>query len=127
MAEQQQQEQEEYPARIFVFYSHNCPSCIKKLGLKSDGITQKTQTNFTKALDLLARQGFEVTRFDIMEETNKARLLAITARGESFLPVIISPFACVENPPIKSIIDLIDAILGYKTLVSEEGHGKAND
>lgn len=124
MAEPQQLEEDEYPVRIFVFYSHNCPSCIKKLGLKLDGITQKTQTNLTKALDLLAKQGFEVTRFDIMEETNKARLLSITARGESFLPVIVSPFALVENPPIKSIVDLVDALLGYKSLVAEEGHDR---
>jgi hypothetical protein len=99
--------------------------CIKKLGLQLDGVTQKMQTNFTKALDLLARQGFEVIRFDIMEEGNKARLLSITARGESFLPVIVSPFALVENPPVRSVIDLVDAILGYKSLVAEQGHERA--
>lgn len=123
VAEQQEQEAD-YSPRILIFYSHTCPSCIQKLGLKLDGITQNNQTNLTKALDLLAKQGFEVTRFDIMEETNKARLLSITARGESFLPVIVSPFALIENPSIKSIVDLIDAILGYKLLVSEEGHEK---
>jgi hypothetical protein len=125
MAEQQQEEELEYSPRILVFYSRTCPMCIKKLGLQLDGVTQKMQTNFTKALDLLARQGFEVIRFDIMEEGNKARLLSITARGESFLPVIVSPFALVENPPVRSVIDLVDAILGYKSLVAEQGHERA--
>jgi hypothetical protein len=124
MGEQQEEEEWAYSPRIFVFYSATCPMCIKKLGLKRDGVTQKMQTNFTKALELMARQGFEVIRYDIQEETNKARLLSITARGDSYLPVIVSPFALVENPPIRSIVDLVDAILGFKILVAEQGHEK---
>ena len=76
----------------------------------------------TKAISLLERMEFEVIRFDIKEESNKARLLSTTARGDTYLPVIVSPFALLENPPLQSLPDLIDAILGLKSLPIEEGH-----
>jgi hypothetical protein len=112
----------EYLPRVFVFYSRTCPGCIKKLGLLQDGVTQKTQTNLTKALDFMARSGFEVIRLDIDEDVNKSMLLSITARADAFLPVLISPFAIMENPPILSLSDLVDALLGLKSLVVETGH-----
>jgi hypothetical protein len=112
----------QYPARILVFYSSTCPGCIRKLGLKNDGIAEKEQTNLTKALVLMKVGGFEVIRYDINVEENKARLLSITARGDAFIPIIITPFAVLENPPILSIMDLIDAMLGLKTLATETHH-----
>lgn len=116
------QEEEGYSPRVQVFYSKSCASCRKKLGLDLNGVTQKRQTNLTKALGLLERMGFEVTKFDITEEGNKARLLSTTGRSRTFLPVIIAPAALLENPSILSLSDLIDAILGRKTLPTEEGH-----
>jgi hypothetical protein len=108
--------------RIYVFYSSTCPGCIRKLGLDRNGVTQIQVTNLTKALELMRIGGFEVIRYDINEEGNKARLLSITARGDAFIPVIVTPFAVLENPSILSLTDLIDAMLGYKTLVPERGH-----
>jgi hypothetical protein len=125
MTEQIFKEEElEYIPRILVFYSKTCMSCIKKLGLDLDGVTQKRQTVLTKTLSLMERMGFEVIRFDITDEGNKARLLSATARGESYLPVIITAFALLENPPARNISDLVDALLGLKTLPPETGHEK---
>jgi hypothetical protein len=124
MTEQIFEEELEFVPRILVFYSKTCMSCIKKLGLALDGVTQKKQTILTKALSLMERMGFEVIRFDITDEGNKARLLSTTGRGDSYLPVLITPFALLENPPTKSLPDLIDAILGYKALPFEAGHEK---
>lgn len=120
MAEQMLEE--EFMPRILVFYSKTCMSCIKKLGLDLNGVTQRRQTVLTKALSLMERMGFEVIRFDITDEGNKARLLSTTGRGDSYLPVLITPFALLENPPTQSVSDLVDAILGYKTLSPETGH-----
>lgn len=122
MTEQMFEDELEFVPRILVFYSKTCMSCIKKLGLALDGVTQKKQTILTKALNLMERMGFEVIRFDITDEGNKARLLGTTGKGDAYLPVIITPFALLENPPTKSISDLVDAILGYKALSPEIGH-----
>lgn len=109
----------DYSPRILVFFSRSCPSCIRKLGLKPDGITHKKHTNLTKALELMSRNGFEVIRKDITEESNKAHLLSITARPDIFLPVIITPFASLENPPLQTVTDIVNAILGLTALIPE--------
>jgi len=127
MTEQIFEEELEFLPRILVFYSKTCMSCIKKLGLDMNGVTQRRQTVLTKALSLMERMGFEVIRFDITDEGNKARLLGTTGKGDAYLPVIITPFALLENPPAKSISDLVDAILGYKTLPPEAGHERVQD
>lgn len=119
-----EQEEVSPSPRIYVFYSRTCATCRKKLGLALDGVTEQEQTNLTKALRLFEIKDFEIVKFDISIEQNKAQLLSATAKGDAFLPVLITPFAILENPPIASISDLIDALRGLKHLVPEEGHEK---
>lgn len=106
------------PIPVYAFFSHYCPEC-KRLGVPPE---LNRSGKLGRALTLLKTVGFDVIYLNIDRKPDKEFLLSITCRLRTVLPVVITPFAILENPGGDSVEDFVDGLLGRKILTKEEGY-----